>query len=63
MNTFYILKEFALNPSTETQNLPELTDEKSGVTILKDQNINKSGKSNRELMAEFFSIAQEPEKK
>ncbi len=52
-----------MNPSTETQKLPELTDEKTGETQLTDQNINKSGKSNRELMAEFFSIDQEPDKK
>ncbi len=52
-----------MNHSNNTQDLPPLDDKNTRTNLSEDQKINKSGKTNRELMAEFFAINQEAEKK
>jgi len=52
-----------LNTSTDIQNPPESTSEITNGNIEVEQKKNKSGKSNSELMAEFFSINSDADKK
>ena len=63
MNNFFLCKEIILNTSTNNQNPPESTSESTNGNIEVEQKKNKSGKSNSELMAEFFSINPDADKK
>ena len=52
-----------MNTSTNNQNPSESTSESTNGNIEVEQKKNKPGKSNSELMAEFFSINPDADKK
>ena len=59
---FFLCKEIILNTSTNNQNPSESTSESTNGNIEVEQKKNKSGKSNSELMTEFFSINSDMDK-
>jgi|SaaInlStandDraft_6_1057023.scaffolds.fasta_scaffold202048_1 hypothetical protein len=56
-------KGITLKPSTDTQKQSGVHSENTCEILVEDKQENKSGKSNSELMAEFFSINSEAENK
>jgi len=52
-----------LNTSTNTQNPSESTSESTNENLGRDKKTSKPAKSNSELMAEFFSINSDADKK
>jgi len=52
-----------MKPTTENQNQGLATCEKSDENLKEDAKEKKAGKSNSELMAEFFAIVSDEDKK
>ncbi len=60
---FIFIKEITLNPVTESQNQDQSTCENTNGNLLDDKKEKKAGKSNSELMAEFFAVVSDEDKK
>lgn len=57
------IKENTLNPATDNQKQGQATCEKNDKNLTEDEKEKKAGKSNSELMAEFFAIVSDEDKK
>ena len=58
-----LIKENTLNPPIDNQKQGQATCEKNDENLMEDEKEKTAGKSNSELMAEFFSIAPDEDKK